>query len=453
MKKKLLISWGCSYQFYGSIVPLIPKLAENFSIHLMFLDYRTPPALFKLLESFKEKKLIEKFWLLPDFSESLFRDLLRHHRYVLQNIKNWKRENYDVILASDDFSSSQRYLGAFVFPNKIHVCWIPTKTHLLLYEKLVCDLLVNVAVEEAFDRHKRRMRKKSGLLNRFHGLVVKASEEKSLLTVFKKGMRLVQQMIRKNKKRCIVFLDRILLPFLFSGRIFPHGPNEEWVQTGPGNCDVMIFCDEATAKAHTPLYQRPDIYMATFSTEGLCRCRTVQEDSHAILVGVGHGHEILENYLPLYERDIRAVLQETGANKVHLRSHPRAEGNNASVLATHLNRCGIDAVLVGNERPIWQIACDYRAVVGPLSESLRDARATCSSVPVACFMAVSDPRFTNLRGTFGDHQLIGWIEKDGSYDPDIFVRKKRERPKRKSVPEILSKLVKEPERAKLTGRS
>jgi len=55
MKRKLLISWGSPYQFYGSVIPLIPKLAEKFSVHVMFVDYHTPHSLLELLESFKEK--------------------------------------------------------------------------------------------------------------------------------------------------------------------------------------------------------------------------------------------------------------------------------------------------------------------------------------------------------------------------------------------------------------
>lgn len=417
VKKKLLISWGSPYQFHGLIIPLIPKLAEVFSVYVVFSDFNTPALLRARLEAMARQKQIEKYWLLPDFSGSFrLKDLLKHHAAVRHNLKTWKQLNFDVLLACDDLTTYQRYLSECAVSNEcMHVCWIAGRTHLMIGKK----------------------RNETGLLKR--GLV-KIGEAGSLADVFKKGIRVSSRTIHRFKKQGIHFLDHILLPALLAGKVFPPGPYDHLTQTGPGNCDAMIFCDEATASAHKPFCKTDAIFMAGYPTQGLCRCRERENDKKTLLVFVGYGHEIGEDFLALYYRDLQTMLKGTGAQKIHLRPHPRSPKETPFGLSRYLQERGIDAQPVGCEKPIWEIVCDYEGVVGPISEALRDARTTCDYIPVVCLISISDPRYENPRVSFGNHTMIGWIEKDGSYDPAIFERRRAERPRRKSVPEILLEL-------------
>ena len=444
MKKKLLISWDNHYQFNGAVVPLIPKLAENFLIYVIFIDVSTPPIFCELLESMKAKGLIKEYWLLPDFSWSFrFIEVLRHHWTIRQNMKKWKRYNFDVLLANDATLSFQRYLAECVIPNNcIHICWMPSRTRLLIQEDLASDLLNNVNASEAIARHKRAVSNKSSFLNRLRNWVTKIKEEPSLRVVLKKGMRIVQRTINVKKKYAL-FLDSVFFPMIFAGRVFIQNSRDRLTQTGVGTCDAMIFCDEVAAKIHTPLLGTSKIYIASYPTEGQCHCTGVDKNKSAILVVRGHGHEVQESFLPPYYRDIQTVLQKTGGKIVHLRPHPRGIGNSSALfLSRYLKDCGIEATIVENKMPIRKIACDYLAVIGSLSDSLRDARSACDYVSVACLIAICDPRYKNPRLSFGDSKMIGWIEKDGSYDPKIFGHGKYGHPKRKTVPEILSALVK-----------
>lgn len=443
MKKKLLISWGNPYQVYGSIIPLISQLAKNYSIHILFVDYRTPSSLFQLLDLMKKKQLIEQYWLLPDYWESYsFKHLLKHHWYVRKHLKIWREFDFDVWLSSDDFLPFQQYLRECVIPKRCaHICWIPGRTHLAVHQELAKMLLKCGDVNDALRQCKRQGQEGKNFFSYFQEGVKRFQKECSFDLLFKKTVQFIlNKTLLRIKKRFVTCFDRILLPKIFVGKIFSFGPYDRWTQTGSGNCDALIFCDEIFAKAQAPLSQTSAVYVATYPTEGYCRCTGVQKDKSAILVLVEE--RFGEDMLALFCRDIQLVLSMTGCSVVHLRPHPRQEKKTAIRLSQWLKSCNIEAVFVENQKPIWEIICNYHTVLGPSSDGLRDARAACDYVNVICSAAFVDPVFKDPRFSLGELQAkIGWIEKDGSYDPNIFVRKKYDRPKRKTVPEILLELT------------
>ena len=104
-----------------------------------------------------------------------------------------------------------------------------------------------------------------------------------------------------------------------------------------------------------------------------------------------------------------------------------------------MNR-NIVAEVVGCEKPIRELVCDYMGVAGFASAGLRDARASCDYAMVIGFTSISKYYFINPKLAFGESVGIDWINEDGSYDPKIFERKKFIPPKRETVPEILNEL-------------
>jgi hypothetical protein len=103
---------------------------------------------------------------------------------------------------------------------------------------------------------------------------------------------------------------------------------------------------------------------------------------------------------------------------------------------------GIDASVVGSEKPIREVIFDYIGLAGFSSSSFKDARASCDYTFVVGFEAVSNYIFVDPKYNYVNSEGITWIEKDGSFDPDIFVRKKFVPPKGKSVSELLIELSK-----------
>lgn len=443
-----MISWGSPYQFQGMILPLIPKLAEHFSVHCLLVDYRTPLPLRQALETMRAGGLVRDYWLLPDFSGTMkLSRLIRHHAAIRKHLNTWRGIGFDVLLAQDDFGSFQRYLsGEAVSEKCLHVCWIEGRTHLLIHKEMVESLLAGTEPKRAVQQNGKRRANGEAVGDRMKKIL----EEEGLRVFLKKGGVWCRRRFFARKKRWIARLDRRWIPLLSVGKHFPQGPYDEWTQTGSGDCDVMLFSDPVSAKAHTPLLRTSDVRMVRYPTEGLCRCGKGGAKNGAVLVGVGHGHELGEGYFKLYERDIRTLAGQTGASEIHLRPHPRSGGEGAFSLSGWLNGRGLKSVIVGNEKPVYEVACDYLAVAGPLSESLRDARATCDTIPVVGLIAVSDPRYADPRFSFGDHGMIGWIEKDGTYDPDIFSGRRIVRPERPSVPEMLARLCDETRR---TGKA
>ena len=127
---------------------------------------------------------------------------------------------------------------------------------------------------------------------------------------------------------------------------------------------------------------------------------------------------------------------------MHLRLHPDEFGQWSYRLQEYLVDRGIDASIVGCDKPIRDIICDYIGFAGFSSSSFKDARESCDYAFVVGFTAVSNYIFSNPKYNYGGSEGINWIEKDGSFDPDIFVRKRNILPNRKTVPELLMEIQK-----------
>ncbi len=425
--------------FHEAIVPLIPELVEHFTVYIILWDYRITGRLHELLDCLVRTGSIEKCWLLPDYAPSGRRaDLFNHHWFIRRNIRLWRSFNFDALLASDELVSFHRYLTECVLPSDcVRVCLSVGRTHLLLKEVLSKELLSgrSPASAVALGKQAESEKQKRAIRN----LVAGVKQTGSLRFLIGKLIEQVRVRVRNLLEKDTYFIDRILLPTVFAGRSFPYHAYDQLTQIGSGRSHATIFFDEVMARAHAPLFEKSRVYVASYPTRDNCRCRTMESGSSIILVLV-EGY-VPEEFFPLYYRDIQTVLKKTGGSAVHLRPHPRSEGDPAAKLCTYLRMQGIVATVAENDQPIREVACDYVAVVGPFSNGLFVAREACNFVNVIGLIAVSHPNVSNPRFSFGVSDHIGWIENDCSYDPDIFVRRKFVPPDRKSVPQILCELV------------
>ena len=72
---------------------------------------------------------------------------------------------------------------------------------------------------------------------------------------------------------------------------------------------------------------------------------------------------------------------------------------------------------------------------------LRDARAACDYAFIVCFEGLSMMRYKDPKLAYGLGEGIGWINKDMSYDKDIFIRQKHHRPTRLTLVEKLKDIL------------
>ena len=241
-------------------------------------------------------------------------------------------------------------------------------------------------------------------------------------------------------------IDRNVFPWLITRRTFRFEPYDEMTQMSSGRSDAYIMCDELEVEAHKILFETENVFLARYPSLDDCRCVKDTRGKRTILcplTGWEQSEFIPDDVLALYYRDLHNVLMETGATNFHLRLHPefRPDGGWAGQIQGYLSERGIDCEVVGCERPITEIVCNYLGVVGAASSALRDVRANCEYAFVVGLVGVSKIYLADPKFVFGKSDGIGWIEEDGSYEPRIFDRRDHTPSDRKGISDIVIELA------------
>ncbi|MFH1683614.1 MAG: hypothetical protein ABIA67_01895 [Candidatus Margulisiibacteriota bacterium] len=436
MKKKLLIQWA-SRTFIEIFGALIPKLAEKFDIVVLLSDYSTPAGMIGQLNSWKEQGMIKRYSMFSHHED------LNFHLSMKKEIKELRPFNFDVWLTSAEMQVFERYVWECVLPKHcVSIVLWHNITYLFMYnEDLARNLLAGTEISKTlFPREKRP----SGYDLYARGWVEKIKEAGNLSNLRRKVITLLWHKIRwvflMPRKKLRTHFRRIVLPWVLTGNAFRLGRHDRLTQLGSGRSDAIVFCDEVEAEAHKVLFKTPHIYVAQYPTYGSCRCNGNKGRDAAVLSplsGFDGRDQISEKNLSLFYRDFQSVLSQTGAKSIHLRPHPDEKKAWPEQLKKYLMDRGLDVVMVENKHSMRDVCCDYLAVAGFASAALRDARASCDHASVIGFVGISKAHFANPRFVFGKSEGISWIEEDGSYNPDIFTKRKYDPPKRKNIIEIL----------------
>ena len=427
MRKKLLIFW--STRTYIEVVqPLISELCENFVIVVFLTEYSTPPGLIDLLGKLKKEGAVEDFIIAP-FSG----DIIKSHLFMKSKIHDLKKYDFDFWLSTGEVHVQERYISDCILSDQcVSVCMSNNITYLFMYhESMVRKLLPEFQLpgegetnrESSLQRYLRRT-----MQGEFLVLAISA----------------LRQYVTRIHKKLRMVCDRFILPFFLVGRVFSPGPYDQITNFSSGRADALIFFDELEVEAHKRLLGTPNVYVAQYPSQGNCRCGLGSTNSTTILSplsGFEQLNKISSEALSLFYRDFNIALLEANAKSIHLRVHPDERGEWPWYLRDYLVDRGMDVSVVGCERPIREIMCDYMGMAGFASAALRDARFSCEYAFVIGFEGVSKV-FKNPKFVFANSEGISWIDKAGKYEDGIFVRKKYTSPGRQSVPGLLIELSK-----------
>ena len=418
----------------------------------------------ELLNSLKNRGMVTNYYITP------------HHKKILGNILYLKKltpelksNNFDVFLSASEMQPNERYLMECV----LSACCISVMmwhniTFLFMYHKsYIQQLLAGEKIPKSspirvnsklvslsfFQKSQLLIKKiinKRNSLFSYHAIHIIYGfiynkvifwMRWMLRTKKRFWMRWIRWMIR-TKKRINQLKARIIYPFLLTGKNFQLRAYDQITQLGSGRSDAIIFFDELEVKVHKLLFKNLKVYAAQFPSSGSCKCYSSPNKKDTILSPLSnwvHSQQIPESVLKLYSRDYQTVIRNTSSSRIDLRLHPDESGMWPYQLCDYLCEQGIDARICKPDLPLRKIVCDYLGVVGSASASLRDCRAVCDYAFVVGFVGVSS-QFQDPKFVFANSEGIGWINEDGSYDPNIFQREKFVPPKRKSVPEILNEL-------------
>ena len=462
-KKKLLIYWA-SRTFIEFIAPLIPAFTKQFKIIILLYNHSTPPGLSKLLDGWKQDGVIEQYVLLPEDKHRI-----KFHLFMAKIIPILRKHNFDLWLTSSEMQVPERYIFDCVLPKHcISICMWHNNTFLFMYNEEVVKQLFSGGDAPAYQRHKAPKISASRAHLWHTTPQMLADAERQMLLSEKKSFVLrvreqIHRFIRQVRSWVIVkkinithprklirsyidyMVNRIVLPCLIVHKTFPLGPYDSMTQLGSGRSNALILFDEREADAHALLFKNTDVYVAQYPSRGSCQCdhhKTLKDTVLSPLSGRLNIDKLSDDVMYLFYRDFKTVLSETNAKTIHLRVHPDETGKWPEQLRDHLTHRGIDTMIVGCARPIREIICAYLGMAGYGSSALRDGRASCDYAFIIGFVGITKvQQLANPKFVYGKSEGIGWIEEDGSYDPQIFTHQKFCPPKRKTVDQILSKLA------------
>lgn len=450
MKKKMLIQWP-SRNFVEIFEPFIRRLSKKYSIVVLLMDFSTPSGMLEKLELWKKEGLIECFSLTPPD-----KDRKRLYLYMREEIKILKAYDFDVWLTISVVHVFERCVWECALPKHcISIVFWPSITYLFAFnQKLAKKILAGTDIAQEFGSKTKmsyfnnKKSEKPIIMNALRSILKKPEK----LYALRRMLSLIKlyatrgHIILMDKlflRRLNVFYDRVILSWQIFGKVFLKGSYDDITQVDSGRSDAIIFCDALETATHKLLLKKEEIYTVEYPTLGSCHCVANKIRGKAVLSllsGFFGADKLPKILLPLFYRDFKLVLSKTGANILHLRPHPDETGNWPKQLKEYLVERGINAVVVDNNRPIREVCCNYLAVAGVSSNSLRDARASCNNVLVIGLRSVSksykDPQFI-----FAGSEGIDWIEEDGSYDPSIFIPRKYLPEKKRNLLETIDMIL------------
>jgi len=427
MKKKLLIV-GSSHSFFHVVTIVTPLLSCKFDITLCLTRDHLTKDKNNLLERMSSDSLISNVFIIN--TENRFEQFyhLMSIRRVLEDVR------FDICLLGSNFLPYERYIDEIILHKDcVKIIYFDQITYALCDSieyitsygegnKILNDNICgrNIALEKKINKKKQ---------------VLKSVEISGCISTL---LKLKTYTFARFNRAIFNFYERIILPFVFSGKVFRYRKWEKETQLTTGNVDLLLFSDMLEARIHRALYLNDKMKVSVIDHVfvGQCSCTKCNNNIKTILSplsGVVGVDTIPEKVLEDYLSGFTIALTESGAIDIELRTHSRETGRWPYQLCDYLNDNHVPAKVVDSNKPISDIVCGYMGVVGFASGALRDARASCDYAFVVCFEKLSKYRYLNPKIVYGDGEGIGWINQDGTYNKDIFIRRKYHRPHRSSL--------------------
>ena len=302
MKPRILVVWGNSYTLHEEIVPLLPRLAEEYEVYVLLRDFHTRNFVLESLKSLRNSGVVRQYWLAPGYD-----DRLKVVWYLRRHLQELRSYEFDLMLAGTEEQLIERYLFECVASEAcVRVTYWPQATYLFRHEELTRGVLG----EEASPTAGRAMQQGFDGWNLLERL-----RKDSVSVLALKTRRLLWARARGLVRPILEYCARVLLPSIFLGRTFRLHSLDRLTHVGCGRSDAVIFVDELEARAHAALFEETEVRVAEHPSHGNCRCSGEGPRTGAILspLSVFTGEDFIPDvFLEFYRRDTKTVMDETG---------------------------------------------------------------------------------------------------------------------------------------------
>lgn len=457
MKKKLLIAYRSPYLFHAAITPLIADLSETFDIFILTTNYYLKDDFTEQLEHWREDGTIIDYLIVPMFISNSTENqnilnILKVHFFMRTKLNYLRNQKFDLLLIGSTDEIYERYLIDCILPHEcvcvgLLACGFPLANYPVIIEGIfrgesASDLIMSIATPGNYKQNEtsKVVTIKDNPIRRVASKFIRSSSKSQFI---KKGILFALNRFSRYPR---YIMNRYIIPAILVHKTFPPRRYEHLTYFDTNELDSFIVFQKIQALFFRSFCKNNvRVYLSQYPFAGSCRCSLTQQKPDKVLVCLS-GYEGTINQQKLLYRDLQIVMSESGAKEAHIRPHPKKCGSEVEKLQIYLKEKGIAVTIMGVDKLIRDIACDYIGIVGCASASLLEARNACDYTFVVGFVGISEAFAENPKYLLGDignlEKRIDWIEADGSYNPDIFKRKYHPAPPYRTIPEILNEISK-----------
>jgi len=440
--------------FHGLITPVIDKLSERFDIFVMTTNFYLNDNFSDQLEHWKNEGTIFDYLIVPMCISNSTSDqnTYKEHLFMKFKLNYLRKQKFDLVILGSSQSLWERYLLDCTLTHKcIRIGLVTGGFCLLLHPPIIEGILSGEKASDLIMKlanscgYKQKISIKDNPIRKVFSKFIKSS---SKLQFSKRGIIFVLNRLYVGIKFLFssIFIDRYIIPAFLVFKIFSKSKYEDLTYFDTDYCDSIIVFQKLHELVFRSICSNAHVYLTQSPLVGSCRCCLSQPSEFDKVLVCLTGYEVTNDQQELLYRDLQIVMLECGAKEVHIKPHPRERGSHVERLQSYFQEKGIATTIIGVDKPIRDIVCDYIGVVGYVSGSLFEARSACNYAFVVGFVAVSQIYVKNAKHHFGDidnlEKRIDWIEEDGTYNPDIFRRRYHPAPPYPTIPEILTEIVK-----------
>tara|TARA_Y100000589_G_C27162653_1_gene633477 strand:+ start:794 stop:2122 length:1329 start_codon:yes stop_codon:yes gene_type:complete len=419
-KKNILII-DTAHLFFNSLGNK-KDLFNEYAVTVGLTETYSNKEIINKINNLRHLKIIKNYFFIKDKKDNLklFSELKKVNKLI-----NFKAFDYFLMRGSFTIYNKfiiQNYLRndciKIVFEDKITYL-LSDSLYYALEQNEISKLIRNFCL-----KNKITIQEKSDIRKR---KIIKLKNN-NLLIILKKIINFINfYLFKTTLKTFKKGLEKILFSYIYSGKFFKDDKLETITQLTSGDVDLLLLTDKLEVACHELLYKdtkvKVDIFKSLIPKICTCSNKKIRKDILlSPLSGFVGCDEIPQEYLELFLKPLQISIRESNAKEVHLREHPRENGNWQFQLNDYLNKNGLSSKIVSSNEPINEVICNYAGVVGFASGMLRDARNCCDQVFVVGFEELSMLRYPNPQLVFGYAEGINWIRIGYKYHKSFFRR-------------------------------